>query len=142
MFTNHCTIPIVQVDAFFYYDLARASLQVVDDLVNSSWPEELDFPKCGESMSADQRRQRASINLAYEFGIEAYYGMFGRFVVDEYEFDNNYQEINMRLQEIEIISGRANKIKNIGAWDYSGGDSNLMFLEAVGRSFILIRFLY
>lgn len=83
--------------------------------------------------------------MAYEYGIESYYGMFGRFAIDEYEFENNYQEVNLRLQEIEIISGRANKIKNIGAWDYGGGNTNLMFLQAQGiikMTFVLFKILF
>jgi len=51
-----------KVDSYFYYDLTRFTLEVINELINkSSWPEKMTFPKCGKHLNDEQKHERAAI---------------------------------------------------------------------------------
>jgi len=120
-----------KVDSYFYYDLTRFTLEMIDELINkSSWPEKMTFPKCGKHLNDEQKQERAAIELATELSIEALYGMFGRFVFDSYKFGNNYQEISMRINKVVMSADSPNKNTKIAEWEYEGHAGTIMFTAA------------
>ena len=101
-----------RVDAFFYYDLTRFVIEVIDEMVNKSlWPETISFPKCGKRMTDEEKEERKQIQLGKELSFESFYGMFGRFVFDAYQLGNNYQEIVMRINKVVLNNNKL--VKNV-----------------------------
>lgn len=121
---------INKVDSYFYHDLSRFSLELIDDLVNSSWPQNLSYPKCGRYMDKEQKQERSQLQLAQELSSELFYGMFGRFVFGSYKLGNNYQEISVRTNKVVISGDKPNKNKKIFEWEYEGHVGTLVFTAA------------
>jgi hypothetical protein len=120
-----------KVDSYFYYDLTRFTLEIIDELINKSlWPQKMSFPKCGKHLNDEQKHERSVIELAKELSIEALYGMFGRFVFDSYKFGNNYQEISMRINKVVLSADSPNKNTKIAEWEYEGHTGSIMFTAA------------
>ncbi|RWS12193.1 glutamate receptor ionotropic: kainate 2-like protein [Dinothrombium tinctorium] len=90
-----------ELEAFFYYDLTRLMLQVIDEMISKAmWPKEITYPKCGEEMNDQQLEERAALKLASEINLEGFYGMFGRFVADDDGF--SYQSLLLRLDKVYL----------------------------------------
>jgi hypothetical protein len=120
-----------KVDSYFYYDLTRFTLEIIDGLINKSlWPQNMSFPKCGKHLNDEQKHERSVIELAKELSIEALYGMFGRFVFDSYKFGNNYQELSMRINKVVLSADSPNKNTKIAEWEYEGHIGSIMFTAA------------
>lgn len=120
-----------KVDSYFFYDLTRFTLEIIEELINrSSWPKRINFPKCGKHLNDEQKQERAAIELARELSNEALYGMFGRFVFDSYKFGNNYQEISMRINKVVMAADSPNKNTKIAEWEYEGHTGSILFTAA------------
>ena len=121
---------INKVDSYFYHDLSRFSIEVIDDMLNSSWPQNLTFPKCGRHLDKEQRQERMAFTLAEELSSELFYGMFGRYVFGPYKLGNNYQEISVRTNKVVISGEKPNKNTKMFEWEYEGHVGTLVFTAA------------
>ena len=120
-----------KVDSYFYHDLTRFTLELIDDMLNNSWPQTLTYPKCGKPrMDKQLKEERMSFQLAEYLTHQLFYGMFGRFVFGSYKLGNNYQEISVRTNKVIISSEAPNKNTKICEWEYEGHTGTLIFTQA------------
>ncbi|CAG2107477.1 unnamed protein product, partial [Medioppia subpectinata] len=123
-----------KVDSYFYHDLTRFTLEMIDDVVNTLWPKNLTFPKCGRYLDKDQKAERIGFGLAQHMSSELLYGMFGRFVFGSYKLGNNYQEISMRTNKVIISADSNNKNIKVSEWEYEGHTGTFVFTSAVEKA--------
>ena len=122
---------INKVDSYFYHDLTRFTVELIDDLLNTSWPQTITFPKCGKHMDKEQKEERMSYHLAQHLSSELFYGMFGRFVFNSPKIGNNYQEISVRTNKVIISGDKPNRNTKICEWEYEGHTGTLIFPQAL-----------
>ncbi|XP_054159450.1 ionotropic receptor 25a-like [Oppia nitens] len=120
---------INKVDSYFYHDLTRFTLEIIDDRIHE-WPQNITFPKCGKHLDKELKQERVSFQFANELAQEVLYGMFGRFVFNSYKMQNNYQEISMRTNKVVISGETNNKNTKISEWEYEGHTGTLIFTAA------------
>lgn len=127
-----------RVDAFFYYDLARFTIQTVRDLSNrASWPKIMNFPICGAKADWYQRKQRSSIDLRSEMALEGFQGLYGRFVVHtDHEHDSmglkyDYQEVLLKVSKVQLWNFQPKRNLLLGEWVPEPPTGRFMFTGAI-----------
>lgn len=123
-----------KVDAYFYYDLTRALLQTVGELMSKQmWPE-LTFPKCGQSsalaLTTEQINERKSMRLARELSYEGHFGLFGRFIFDNYAFGSVYQDTVMKMSKVNLWIDQPYRIMREAEWTFGEPYGRLMAITA------------
>ncbi|RWS05264.1 glutamate receptor ionotropic: kainate 2-like protein, partial [Dinothrombium tinctorium] len=120
-----------KVEAYFYYDLTRFALQIVDELISKSlWPLKLMFPGCGQQLSIEQKKQRVAIKMGSEMNIEGFYGRYGRFVIEN-QIRHNYQEITLKMSKVELWRKPSLVYSKEAEWVSSFDSGNIIFTSPI-----------
>lgn len=137
---EHETPPILSndtnnvVDNFFYYDLARFYVETMAEMIKEKriQPGEITYPNCGKHLSEQQLKERHNFRLYETFADRFMHGLFGQFIFD---FDGriNYQELSMRINEIEFDKNKIKQTKKIAEWEFEGQLGRLYFTSAQGK---------
>lgn len=113
------TIPSLEFDIYFYYDLARLVIYSFQELIDESkWPMQLTYPKCGEKISGGQLNERSSLMLFEEISIAGFIGRFGKFSAEIFHSNKyiSFQEANLKMTSVKFESNQPPKYNLIGEW--------------------------
>lgn len=115
------------VDLFFYYDLARFYVQVIDDSLQSKiFYYNITYPPCGKYLSDLQMNQRKALNLYERFSNKFFYGLFGQFMFN-FNSKLNYQELSMRINRVMFKKDFHKQISKVAEWEFEGQLGQLYF---------------
>ncbi|KAF7490853.1 Glutamate receptor 2 [Sarcoptes scabiei] len=141
------------VDNYFYYDLARFYLETINEMIlnqntyfftddhgdavyggnfegksspMSSVNYGQSFPQCGKHLSESQLLERANLQLYEMLSQKFMHGLFGQIIFDK-NSNLNYQELNMRINEIQFVKGKIKKVKKFAEWEFEGRFGRLYF---------------
>lgn len=119
-----------RVDAYFYYDLARYAVDIIEEAMNETdWPESWSFPTCGIKMNETVLEERKTVKFGEYLGSELLYGMYGRFAFDSFFQQSNWQEINMRIDQAAFNHYGSLKSSKTGEWEFEGNGGYILFTQ-------------
>lgn len=102
----------LKFDNYFYYDLIRLVLHSIHELIyESKWPMQLTFSSCNQIITSDQKKERSTLNLLHEISISGFYGLFGKYVIENVKHNQyiGFQEFSLKLTNIEFRSNQSSK---------------------------------
>ncbi|KAH7642522.1 glutamate receptor [Dermatophagoides farinae] len=123
------------VDNYFYYDLSRFYAETIDHMLQSTrqlLSNEITYPSCGKHLNEPQLNERRNLNLYETLATRFMYGLFGQFIFD-HNAKLNYQELSMRINEIEFQMGKVKQVKKVAEWEFEGQFGRLYFTSPQER---------
>ncbi|RWS17767.1 glutamate receptor ionotropic: kainate 2-like protein [Dinothrombium tinctorium] len=103
-----------RIDALFVHDLLSYSIEAARSLDNNLWSED---KKCTRTHKQFNNLQSLLVKNQNTLG------EFGEYVFNELA-NNNYQKINLKIEQIELSSWSRT---NLGAWIYDSPSGELLF---------------